>query len=89
MKRAMIAIRGRVQGVFFRHTARVHAAGLGLAGWIKNEEDGSIAIVVEGEKEALEKFLAWCRKGPPLAAVENITITWNEPTGEFKKFEIL
>lgn len=89
MKRLAIQVSGRVQGVFFRHSARMRAEELDLAGWVKNEEDGSVAIVAEGEEAALEKLVEWCRKGPPLALVENMSAIWRDATGEFKKFEIL
>lgn len=75
--------------MFFRHSARMRAEELGLAGWAKNEEDGSVAIVAEGKEAALEKLVEWCRKGPPLALVENMSAIWQDATGEFKKFEIL
>ena len=89
MKRVTVRVFGRVQGVFFRYTARHHAEKLGLKGWARNEADGSVAITAEGEEEALEKFLDWCRRGPLLARVDNIEIKWQEATGEFKRFEIL
>ncbi len=89
MKRLVLKISGRVQGVFFRHTARLHAEKLGLNGWARNEEDGSLALTVEGEETKLNEFLDWCRKGPPLASVDNVQVTWGEATGEFKGFEIL
>lgn len=89
LKRVTVQICGRVQGVFFRHTARVHAEKLGLTGFVRNEPDGSVTITAEGDEEALGKFLAWCRKGPPLAHVENTEVEWGETTGEFKGFEIL
>lgn len=88
-KRLVIRMFGRVQGVFFRHTARLHAEKLGLVGFARNEADGSVAAVAEGEEKSLEEFLAWCRKGPPLANVENVNVEWRESTGEFKRFEIL
>lgn len=89
MKRLALKISGRVQGVFFRHSARLRAEELGLTGRARNESDGSLTIVAEGEKSALEKFLEWCRKGPPLAQVDDIQVEWREARGEFKRFEIL
>jgi acylphosphatase len=89
MRRAVIKVSGRVQGVFFRHTARIHAAELGITGWARNEEDGSVAITAEGEGNALEQFIAWCRKGPPLARVDEVSTEWQDANGEFKKFEIV
>lgn len=89
MKRATIRVFGQVQGVFFRHTARTHANRLELVGWVRNEADGSVTAVVEGDETALAEFIAWCRKGPPLASVNDVALTWGEATGEFKRFEIL
>ena len=89
MKRAIIRIGGRVQGVFFRHSARIRAEKLGLAGWARNEEDGSVTITVEGEEAAVAELMKWCKKGPPLAGVEKVGVEWREATGEFKRFEML
>lgn len=89
MKRVVAKARGRVQGVFFRHTARIRAEKLNLKGLVRNENDGSVTIIAEGEEEALQKFLEWCRKGPPLARVYEIKTEWQEATGEFDGFEII
>ena len=88
MKRAVVKAHGRIQGVFFRRAARIQAEKLNLKGWTRNEDDGSVTIIAEGEEEALQKFLKWCRKGPPLARVDEIKIEWLEAAGEFKRFEI-
>ncbi len=88
MKRVVMRVYGRVQGVFFRHTARLRAEELGLVGFVRNEYDGSVTVTAEGDEEALQKFLEWCRKGPPLAMVEKIEVEWKEATGEFKRFDI-
>lgn len=89
MRRLKLKISGCVQGVFFRHSARLHAEEQGISGWARNEADGSLAIVAEGGEEALEKFLAWCRNGPPLARVNEVKVEWQEAMGQFKRFEIL
>lgn len=89
MRQVVIRAYGRVQGVFFRHTARIHAEKLGLVGWARNEDDGSVTMTVEGEEGKLNEFLEWCRKGPPLARVDDVQVTWGEATGEFNRFEIL
>src|SRR3989338_1966521 len=65
MKRLVVKVAGRVQGVLFRHSARTHAEKLGLTGFVKNEPDGSVAIVAEGEDAALNEFLAWFPRRPP------------------------
>lgn len=89
MKRLVITVRGRVQGVFFRHSARVRASELGLVGSAKNGDDGSLRIAVEGEPDALEAFAAWCRDGPPLARVDAIAVEEKEGTGEFRDFRVV
>lgn len=67
-----IRISGRVQGVFYRASARAEAERLGLAGFVRNEPDGSVYAEAEGERETLERFLAWCRQGPPRARVDRV-----------------
>ena len=89
MERLVIRVYGQVQGVFYRHTARSHAEKLRITGWVQNETDGSVTIAAEGEEEALKQFLDWCRRGPPLAHINDVQVTWGEATGEFKRFEIL
>ncbi|MEK9148397.1 MAG: acylphosphatase [Patescibacteria group bacterium] len=89
MRRFVVKVTGQVQGVFYRHTARLHAEKLGITGFARNEADDSVAIVAEGEEEALNQFLEWCRRGPPLARVDEIKTEWREATGEHKGFEIL
>lgn len=79
---------GRVQGVGFRYRARDEAEALGLAGRAKNEPDGSVALDVEGEEAAVEKFLKWCRRGPWLARVDRVEARGAAPYG-FAGFEIL
>lgn len=89
IERVTVKIYGQVQGVFFRHAARIHAEKLGLTGWARNEDDGSVTITIEGEKSALAELTEWCKKGPPLARVEKVDIEWQVATGEFKRFEIV
>lgn len=88
MKRAVITVTGRVQGVFFRHTARVHAERSGITGWIRNNGDGSVTIIAEGEEDRLETFIAWIKRGPLLSHVENAAVIWEQATGEYRTFEI-
>lgn len=83
-----IRAHGRVQGVFFRQTARQHARKLGLAGFARNEPDGSVYIEVEGAEENLPAFLKFCRRGPLLAKVKETKIT-KGPLKNFSDFQIL
>ena len=74
-------VTGRVQGVAFRWEAQRHAERLGLAGWVRNEPDGSVALQVEGDEAAVDEMVAWCRQGPPSARVSNVAVTPVRPTG--------
>ncbi len=87
-KRARIKIYGVVQGVFFRANAKEKADALSLKGFVKNEKDGGVLAVVEGEKNKVFDFIKWCFEGPPSAVVEKVEIDFEEPQGEFENFEI-
>ena len=87
--RVSLKIFGQVQGVFYRNTAKTEAEKLGLFGWVSNKDDGSVELVVEGEKEKLEQLIDWCKKGSFLAKVNDIKIEWQDYAGEFKSFEII
>lgn len=86
--RVIIKIYGRVQGVFFRDSARRRAKKLNLTGWVKNESGGTVEITVEGAEENLKKLIEWCYNGPILAKVKRVEVEREEATGEFSKFEI-
>lgn len=88
MKHLDIRIHGRVQGIFFRHSASELANYLGLKGFVRNEDDGSLYIEVEGEEKNLHKFLEWSRHGPPLAAVEKIEHSLSDSLKNFEDFKI-
>ena len=75
-------IRGSVQGVFFRAEAADRARSLGLAGWIRNNPDGTVEAVFEGPRERVKSIVRWCARGPSGAAVENVETNWEEPSGE-------
>lgn len=82
MTRVRVRIRGRVQGVFFRAEARARAESLGVAGWIRNADDGRVEAVFEGADEQVESLLEWCRRGPAGARVEEVEAVREEPAGE-------
>ena len=84
-----LRIYGQVQGVFFRSYAKGVADRLGLAGWVKNREDGSVEALAEGPKGNLEEFIKWCQVGPSSAKVENIEADWQEVEQRFESFEII
>ena len=86
--RARVVISGRVQGVLFRQSARAKALELGLSGWAHNLLDGTVEIMCEGEKERVEQFIEWTRRGPLLARVEHVDVSFEEYKGEWKDFEV-
>lgn len=82
MPRAVdVTVTGLVQGVFFRAEAHQQANRVGVAGWVRNEPDGSVAGHFEGDPEAVEAMVAWCRVGPRRARVDRVDVREAEPTG--------
>ena len=79
-RRAVVS--GRVQGVWYRESARREAEARGLAGSARNHRDGTVVLEVEGAPPAVEAFLAWAGEGPPRARVERLEVTAMEPTGQ-------
>lgn len=84
-KHLNIKIFGRVQGVFFRISAKKEAEKLGIVGFARNESDGSVYIEAEGEEKDLDKFLDWCKEGPNLAKVDKLEVR-KGPLKNFKAF---
>jgi acylphosphatase len=87
-RRATLRIHGKVQGVFFRESSRAEAVRLGLTGWVRNREDGTVEAVVEGAPAPLEDFVRWCHRGPPSARVSQVERSDGEPSGEFRTFTV-
>jgi acylphosphatase len=86
--RVRLLVSGRVQGVLFRQSARAKALELGLSGWAHNLLDGKVEIVCEGEKERVEQFIEWARKGPALAKVEHVEASLEVYKGDWEDFEV-
>lgn len=80
--RARVVVSGRVQGVWFRDSCRHEADRLGLAGWVRNNRDGTVEAVFEGSEEAVGEMVGWCRVGSPRAVVEGVDVGFEEPRGE-------
>jgi acylphosphatase len=80
--RARVVIRGRVQGVFFRAETGERARALGLAGWVRNNPDGTVEAVLQGDRDRVDSMLVWCRRGPGAAYVEDVEVEWTEPRNE-------
>ena len=88
MEHLHLIVSGRVQGVFFRAHTQKEAQRLGLKGYVKNLDDGTVEVVAEGPKEKLEKLAAFCRKGSPAAEVNEVVIRKEPFKNEFSHFEI-
>ncbi len=71
-RRIRLIISGKVQGVFFRVSLRDQARGLGISGWARNNPDGTVEALIEGESGKIDQIINWCWNGPPDAIVENI-----------------
>lgn len=82
-------VSGRVQGVSFRYYTQRTALSLGVVGWVRNEFNGNVRLVAEGEREKLEELLAFVHEGPSYARVSGVEFEWGEATGEFGRFQII
>ena len=80
-----LVIRGRVQGVWFRESMRLETEALGVAGWVRNRQDGTVEAVVQGEASAVEAMVRWARRGPEAARVDAVDV--EAAGGEFVRFE--
>ncbi len=81
MIRRRVVVYGRVQGVFFRDSARRRAQQHGVAGSISNRWDGAVEAVFEGEPEAVERLVRFMHQGPRGAEVERVDVSEEEPEG--------
>jgi acylphosphatase len=82
-----VTVTGRVQGVSFRWYAVQEAAKLGVTGWVRNEPDGSVAGHFEGDADAVEAMVDWCRQGPGPARVQRVARRDGAVTGA-RSFEV-
>jgi acylphosphatase len=87
-RRARVLISGRVQGVNFRASTRDQARKIGVAGWVKNLEDGRVEAVFEGNHGSVQRMVSWCYSGPVGAEVEHVKVEWEEPQGKESTFVI-
>lgn len=80
MSTVHLLIKGKVQGVFYRASAKETAEKLHLKGWIKNTPKGYVEAMVTGEEQDLQEFISWCKKGPPKAVVTEVVVSPAEDT---------
>lgn len=88
MNTISIIVKGKVQGVFYRQSAKEIATNIGITGHIKNQPDGCVYIIATGETTQLSIFLEWCKIGPSKAMVTTIE-THSEPLQIFNTFNII
>ena len=77
-----MTISGQVQGVGFRYAVIGRARSRDVAGWVRNNSDGTVGAVFEGQPEAVDALVAWCRRGPPGARVDDVRVEMEAPSGQ-------
>ncbi|HTX99768.1 MAG TPA: acylphosphatase [Bacteroidota bacterium] len=85
---AEIIVRGEVQGVGFRWFAHRKAMELRLVGFVENRSDGSVEVHAEGDRGAIEALIGALHVGPRAARVENVSVAWTPPSGNYTQFQI-
>lgn len=88
LERLEAVVCGRVQGVSFRYYTLLEARSLGVAGWVANRADGSVQVVAEGERPALDSLAQFLQRGSPAADVEEVRTHFGPATSEFKQFAV-
>lgn len=86
--RLQAVVHGRVQGVSFRYYTQRCATELGLTGYVRNEWDGTVMVVAEGSRQAIQELLAFLQVGPRAAFVTQVDTQWPAATGGFDRFEV-
>ena len=76
-----MVVRGQVQGVFFRESCARKARADAVAGWIRNRSDGAVEAWFEGDPQAVENLVTWCRQGPRHATVTDVEVSEDNPAG--------
>jgi acylphosphatase len=69
-----LVMTGRVQGVGCREATVDAARAAGVVGWVRNRADGTVEVLAQGSSDAVDRLVAWCRRGPPLARVTGVTV---------------
>ena len=88
MERLHAIVRGDVQGVGFRYFVQRKAQQLGLRGWVRNNDDGTVELVAEGGRRELEQLKRALEEGPRLARVDRVETRWSEAAGGLDRFDL-
>jgi acylphosphatase len=89
MKTYHLRITGKVQGVWYRASAKDKALSLGLKGKVWNESDGAVGALVQGHEDDVSDFIEWCKEGPMLAEVNEVVVHEQPMTEIYTSFEIV
>jgi acylphosphatase len=88
IKTFTVHITGKVQGVWYRASAKDKALSLGLKGKVWNNPDDSVGAVVQGPEENVKQFIEWCKEGPRLASVDEVRFEETVSEFQFEGFDI-
>ena len=88
MRRAHLTVHGFVQGVFFRANIRKKSIGLGLHGYAKNLQDGTVEIVAEGQESSIQELINFCNDSPGASKVSKVEVKFEKAQNKFSAFEI-
>jgi len=89
MHKIDVIVTGKVQGVWFRRYTQEKARELGVNGWVRNESDGTVTIVAEGNDKLLIKLIKWLEIGSPDSNVDTLKLNWGESQEELNSFEVI
>jgi len=84
-----LVMSGRVQGVGFREATVDAARAAGVVGWVRNRADGTVEVLAQGSSDAVDRLVAWCRRGPPLARVTGVDVATAAADASLDGFERL
>jgi len=88
MKTVHLLISGKVQGVFFRESAKELAEEINIGGWIKNRNDEKVEALITGDENDVNDFISWCHSGPSKAEVSEVIVS-QQPETSFEKFKVI
>jgi len=89
MRAIRAIVYGRVQGVFFRAYTMEEASRLGLAGWVRNNRDGTVECFAQGPEEAIEEFIRFLHRGSPASRVVKVEVHNEKPNPELRSFKVV
>lgn len=83
------SINGQVQGVMYRTYAQEAATNLGLIGWVKNKDNGTVEVVAQGTPDVLKEFVEYLHEGSSLSKVDSVSVDWRTASKHYDEFSIL